>query len=265
MFDRIRPPHTVTGWAMSLVALAALLAGAAQSAAPTAEDLLACTQNNLSSFPFHGVMEIETFRPEFSRAFVIEVWSAANNERAMMRVLEPADEAGSGYLLASRDELWFYTPAAGTAIPLPSASLSEAFFGTDASVEDLYRGTLTQTFTAQLLGTRTEGPDTIHRLRLVPGDEADVVYGKLELEVRGGDCALLRVDYYDQRNTLIRESLFSDFVTQDGVVFARRTVSNDLLRDGAFTRQFLRSFEINVEIPEARFSLDCLKDDAQCG
>ncbi len=239
------------------------LAGAAQP--PTAEDVLACVQDNLSSFAFHGEVEVETFRPEFSRAFVLEVWSAADNERVMVRVLEPEDEAGSGYLLASRDELWFYAPAAGVAVALPSASLSEAFFGTDVSVEDLYRGTLDETFSAELLGTRQAEGETVHRLRLLPGDEADVVYGRLELDVRDGDCALLRVDYFDQRDTLVRESLFSEFVTVEGAVFARRTVSNDLLREGSYTEQFLRSYEVGVPIPEARFTLDCLEDEARCG
>jgi len=254
--------------AMSVYFSFGQIAQSASAQQPTAESLLACVQGNLSSFSFHGAMRIETFRPEFSRAFTLEVWSAADNDSVMMRVLEPEDEAGSGYLLLTIDEveeLWFFAVAAGTSVPLPSSSLSEAFFGTDFSVEDLYQGTLDESFDSELLGTRTEDDITVHRLRLIPKPDSDVVFGKLELDLRAEDCALQRLDYFDQRDTLIRESLFSEFVEEQGVVFARRTRSNDLLGDGAFTEQFLESYEVNINIPAERFTLDCLEDESLCG
>jgi outer membrane lipoprotein-sorting protein len=252
---------------LMLFFVAAPLTVPVSAQAPTAEELLSCVQNNLSSFSFHGTMRISTFRTEFSREFLLEVWSGADNESVMMRVLEPEDEAGSGYLLLTIDEveeLWFFAAAAGTSIPLPSSSLSEAFFGTDLSIEDLYQGTLDQSFDSELLGTRTEDGATIHRLRLIPKADADVVFGKLELDLRDEDCALQRLDYFDQRDTLIRESLFSDFVEEEGIVFALRTRSNDLLEAGSFTEQLLESYEVNIDIPANRFTLDCLEDESLC-
>jgi len=232
----------------------------------TADALLACAQANWSSASFHGTLRIETFRPEFTREFLLEVWSTADNERAMIRVLAPEDEAGSGYLLLSEDELWFYTPEAGSAIPLPTASLTQTFFGSDVAVEDLYRGTIGDRYTAELLGTRTDDAGaTVHRLRLVPKPEADVVYGKLELDMRDDSCAVLQIDYFDQRDNLIRQAAFSDFVEENGLTFALKTVVTDLLRQRSFTEETVESYEIGVEIPEARFTLACLEDGAQCG
>jgi len=232
----------------------------------TADSLLECAQANWSSASFHGTLRIETFRPEFTRRFLLEVWSTADNERAMIRVLEPEDEAGSGYLLLDEDELWFYTPEAGTAIALPTASLTQTFFGSDVAVEDLYRGTIGDRYTAELLGTRADDEGaTIHRLRLVPKPEADVVYGKLELDMRARSCAVLQIDYFDQRDNLIREALFSDFVEENGLTFALSTEIKDLLREQSYTQETVESYEIGVPIPEARFTLPCLEDEAQCG
>jgi len=232
----------------------------------SAEELLTCAQANWNSATFVGVMTIKAFRPDFSSEFKLQVWSTENNDKAMIRVLEPEDEAGSGYLQEG-DELWFYTAAAGQVIPLPSSSLGEAFFGSDVAVEDLYRGTLNDRYTAELLGTRNDN-DTqrlVHRLRLVPKPDADVVYGKLELDLFDSDCAVFRIDFFDQRDTLIREGVFSEFVEENGLVFATHSVVNDLLREGSYTEQIIESFEIGVEIPEARFTLECLEDDEQCG
>ncbi|HEY5596542.1 MAG TPA: outer membrane lipoprotein-sorting protein [Candidatus Bipolaricaulota bacterium] len=230
-----------------------------------AQELLVCAQANWSSSTFHGVLSIKTFRPEFSREFRLEVWSTADNEQAMIRTLEPQDEAGSGYLLLD-DELWFYTPQAGQVISLPGASLGEAFFGSDVAVEDLYRGTIGERYTAQVLGTRSdEEGRLIHRLRLVPLPEADVVYGRLELDLLDGSCAVLQIDFFDQRDTLIREAVYSDLVEVNGLTFALRSVVTDLLREQSYTEELVESYEIGVDIPQARFTLECLQDEAQCG
>ncbi len=238
-----------------------------QDQAPaTADSLLECAQANWNSASFHGVIQISTFRPEYTREFRLEVWSTADNERAMIRVLAPEDEAGSGYLLLSDDELWFYTPDAGQAIALPTASLTQTFFGSDVAVEDLYRGTIGDRYTAELLGTRSDDEGaTIHRLRLVPKPEADVVYGKLQLDMLNDSCAVLQIDYFDQRDNLIREASFSDFVEANGLTFALHSKITDLLREQSYTEERVESYEIGVDIPAARFTLPCLEDEAQCG
>lgn len=249
----------------TLLALLILLPVTAQQRS-SADELLACAQANWNSATFVGEMTIKAFRPDFSSEFRLQVWAAENNDRAMIRVLEPVEDAGSGYL-RDGDELWFYTPAAGQVIPLPSSSLGAAFFGSDVAVEDLYRGTLNDRYTAELLGTRDdeETGRIVHRLRLLPQPDADVVYGKLELDMFDSDCAVFRIDFYDQRESLIREGIFSEFVEAGGLVFATRSVVNDFLREGSFTEQIVESFEIGVDISEERFTLDCLEDDAKCG
>ena len=232
----------------------------------TSEELLDCVQVNWNPDSYHATTEIRSFHPDFSREFKLEIWTSSNNDHAMIRVLEPSDESGSGYLLLGEDELWFYSPEAGQAISLPSSALGQAFFGSDIAVEDLYRGTIDESYTATLLGTQQISEDVfVHRLRLVPLEDAAVVYGKLELDVIDSNCAVTRIDFYDQRETLIREALFEDFVEENGIVLPLKTTINDLLEDGSFTEEEILSFEIGVEIPEARFTLECLEDESQCG
>lgn len=259
-----RPAKRVLHLLLFLMIIRLILPAAAQDQ-PDADELLACAQANWSSAAFHGVLSIKTFRPEFSRAFRLEVWSTSDNDQAMIRVLEPEAEAGSGYLLVG-DELWFYTPQAGQVIALPSASLGEAFFGSDVAVEDLYRGTLNERYTAQVLGTRSdEEGRLIHRLRLVPLPDADVVYGRLELDLLGGSCAVLLIHFFDQRDTLIREAVYSELVEVNGLTFALHSKVTDLLREESYTEEVVESYEIGVDIPQARFTLECLQDEAQCG
>jgi len=232
----------------------------------TADELLTCAQQNLNSENFHGVIKVDTFRPEFSRSFLLEIWSTADNENALVRILEPLDEEGSGYLLIGEDELLFFTPLAGQAISLPRAALSESLFGSDVAVEDLYRGTLNERYVPELLGTRNDdNGDFVHRLRLTPKPDADVVFGKLEIDMQDSNCAVLSIDYFDQRDTLVRQGIFEDFVERGGLVFAQRSVVTDLLRQNSFTEQTVQSFEVGIEFPETLFTVDCLEDETQCG
>jgi len=259
-------------FAMILLGLG--LALSAQSIqGPSAEELLECARRNWVEGTFHGTVSLELFRPEFSKAYRLEAWTSGA-DKALIRVLEPEDEAGSGYLRVG-DELWYYHPDLGQAIQLPPSALSESFLGTDASLEDLYRGTLGEHYDAELLGSRPaseeesalEG-DLIYRLRLVPKPEAPVVYGKLELEVRGSDCAVLIIDYYDQRGSLIRQARFSKFVTV-GEGELRRVIPtvmvfDDFLVEGSRTVETLEEYEFDIEIPEETFTLECLVE-GRCG
>lgn len=243
------------------------------SGEPTAEGLLACARRNWVEGTFHGLVRLELFRPEYSKQYRLEAWSEGA-EKALMLVLEPEEDAGSGYLRAG-DELWYYHPDVGQAISLPTSALSESFLGSDASLEDLYRGTLSENYDVELLGGRpasaeasAQEGDGIYRLRLVPKPEAPVVYGKLELDVRGSDCAVLVIDYYDQRETLIRQARFSQFVTvgegERQRVIPTVMTFDDFLEEGSRTVETLESYEFDREIPPEQFTLACLVQGA-CG
>ncbi len=259
--------------ALGVIIVMVMSAFALQLQTPTAEDLLECARRNWVEGTFHGVIRLELFRPEFSKTYRMEVWTEGT-DKALIRVMEPQEDAGSGYLRVG-DDLWYYHPDVGQAIQLPASALSESFLGADASLEDLYRGTLSENYAVELLGSRppsddesTAEGDQIYRLSLAPKPEAPVVYGKLELDVRGSDCAILVIDYYDQRETLIRQAKFSEFV-QVGAEERERVVPtvmtfDDFLSEGSRTIEYLETYEFDIEIPEETFTLDCLVNE-RCG
>lgn len=259
-----------TVWVL-LLSLGLWLSAGASGDQPDPLALLDCARENWVGEAFQGTILLQLFRPGYSREYRLEVWSDAGGERALIRVLEPEEERGSGYLLLE-EELWYYSPQAGQAIPLPPSALSQAFLGSDLALEDVYRGTLSGQYDAELLGTRpTEEGDRIHRLRLTPKPEAPVVYGKLELELRDSDCAVLLIDYYDQRGTLIREASFAEFVRIELEGQLARTVPlkvvvDDLLVEGSRTIELIETYEFGLAIPPERFTLECLVEGEEaCG
>lgn len=239
----------------------------------TAEQILECARRNWVEGTFHGTIRMELFRPEYSKQYRLEAWTSGS-DRAFIHVLEPKEDAGSGYLRTG-DELWYYHPDVGQAVSLPASALSENFFGADLALEDLYHGTLSKQYDVELLGSRPASPeesevqgDRVHQLRLQPKPDAPSVYGKLEMQVRASDCAVLVLDYYDQRGTLIRQAKFSQFVRvgENGRVrsIPLQMTFDDLLKQGSRTIETVESYEFDIAIPEQRFTLDCLVKDI-CG
>lgn len=235
---------------------------------PDPLDLLECARENWVGDTFHGTIVLQLFRPEYSREYRMEVWVSAGGEPAFVRVLEPEEEAGSGYLFLE-DAVWRYDAESGQVIRLLPSFRSEEFFG-DLTPEDLYRGTLSEDYEVELLGTpSTEEGDRIHRLRLTPKPEAPVVYGKLELDIRDSDCAVLRIKYYDQRGSLIRRATFSDFVRIEGEnsrVVPLKTVVDDFLVEGSRTVEIIETYQFGISIPPERFTEACLVEGGKaCG
>ncbi len=235
---------------------------------PDPLDLLECARENWVGDTFHGTIVLQLFRPGYSTEYRMEAWSAESGAPTFIRILAPEEEAGSGYLLLE-DEVLYYNAEAGQVIHLSQSSLTQKFLGSDLALEDVYRGTLSEDYEAELLGTRPAEEDEIHRVRLAPKPEAPVVYGKLELDIRDSDCAVLLIDYYDQRETLIREATFSEFVQIEGDtvrVVPLKTVVDDLLIEGSRTVEVIESYQFGISIPPERFTEACLVEGGEaCG
>ncbi len=236
-----------------------------------AMELLDCARANWVETAFYSVVSIQIYRPDYTQNYRLEVWSEEGGDPAFIRILAPEDEAGSGYLLKD-EKLWYFKPAAGQAISLPQTTMTSEFLGSDLYLEDVYRGTLNENYDVQLLGTKTKKGDEneeikISRLKLTPKPKAPVVFGKLEIDIRGSDCSVLTIHYFDQRDSLIREAEFSDFTRVDEKrVIPLKTEVTDLKREGRYTIEEIESYDFGIDIPPERFTLDCLvKGDEFCG
>lgn len=233
-------------------------------------ELLKCARKNWVGTTFYGIVSIQIHRPEDSPKYKLEVWSDKGGEPSFIKILVPADEAGTKYLL-KEEQVWIFKPGAGQAIPLPQSALTSGFLGSDLYLEDVYRGTLSENYNVELLGTKTEqGEDEeieISRLKLIPKPQAPVVFGKLEVEIRKSDCAVLNISYYDQRNTLIQTAEFSSFVkVGEKRIIPLKTKVTDLRKEGSYTIEEIKTYKFGVDIPAERFTKQCLvKGDEFCG
>jgi hypothetical protein len=241
---------------LGLFVISVLKASGTEELGP--EEILARANENWVGLSFHGIVRLEIIRPERSRLYRMEVWSESEGEgeKFLIKIIEPEDEAGSGYLKVG-DELWYYSPKIGQAVPLPPLAQGEAFLGSDLALEDVFKDTLSGYYDVELLGR----DDQVYTLILIPKPDAPVIYGKLEVRVRVSDYALSAIFFYDQRETLIRVATFSEFIRTElrQRVVPRKVVVEDYLKQGERTIQYLETYEFDISIPPEVFTLEFLK------
>jgi hypothetical protein len=241
---------------LAVVLVVASLTAVAQSqtASMTAEQVLARVNAQWRGERFHGVISLDVVLGGQTKSHRLEVWSL-NDTYALVRVLEPSADAGSGYLQRD-DELWYYAPDVD-AIRLPSIALGDALFGAGPSLEDLSHGTLSEDYAVAFASEAgAEAGDGGYRLVLTPRADAPVVYGRLEIEV-GNAYVIERLVYYDQRGDVLQTATFWDVRDIEGRPLPTTVIIEDAYGDRTIQR--IEQAEFGIPLEPAFFSLDTLR------
>jgi len=246
--------NRITLWT-TLVAIALLgFSAIAQEDAHTtldAETILNRVNAAWQGDSFHGIITLDIILGGQVKSHRLEIWTLGE-ELALIRVLEPEIDAGSGYLQMG-DELWYYSPAVGS-IKLPSVALGDALFGAGPSLEDLSHGTLSDDFDASVVALSEESGDYAgFLLTLIPHVDAPVVYGKLEIWV-STDYVMERLVYYDQRGGVVQTAEFTDVIDVGDRRFATTITIEDAYGDRTIER--IEQPQFDLELDAAFFSLE---------
>lgn len=193
---------------------------------------------------FHAMIELEITLSGATERYRMEVWTLGE-DRALVRIHEPVADAGSGYLQVG-DDLWYYSPVIGLALPLPAMGLTQALFGAGPSLDDLAQGTLSRDYDARAETITGSTGEPLYLLTLVPRPDAPVVYGKLEVTVTT-DYVPLEIVYYDQRGGVIRTAMFGESVLVGEVLFPTEVVVVDANGDRAVQRILDPEFNIGLD------------------
>jgi len=189
-------------------------AALAQADSLTADEVFDRTRSTWQGDSFHATLSLDIVLSGQTKSYVLEVWTLGD-EAALLRIHEPEEDAGSGYLEVD-GKLYYYSALLGSPIELPAIALAEALFGSGPSLEDLSHGTLSEDYESELeiLDAATDD-DPAYRLILIPHADAPVVYGELRILV-SAQFVIQEIVYYDQRGNVLQTATFRDVVDIDG-------------------------------------------------
>jgi hypothetical protein len=132
------------------------------------------------------------------------------NYKHLLLFLDPPEVRGMGFLvwqyLIQNDDEWLYLPTSGTLQHISPRSRRNYFMGTDFTYEDLLIST-GDSFSYKRLPDQAIGGHPCYVLDIYPDDEPTrqtTGYSHRIVWVRKDSFFIVRSDYYDRRNRLIK-------------------------------------------------------------
>jgi outer membrane lipoprotein-sorting protein len=237
--------------------IGALAAVAASAAEPTIEELLVATDDASRGTSSQAILRMDVKTAHYERSMKMQVWSKGA-EKTLVKILEPAKDAGVSTLKVD-ENLWNYLPKVDRTMKIPAGMMSGSWMGSHFSNDDLVReDRLSDDFTCSFTAKPDTDPEKNYVVTCVPKPTAAVVWGKVVAHIRP-DKAPVRVEYVDEKGTLVRTMSYGDYKTMNGrpQPLSMRLTPHD--KPGESTSITFESLELDVDLPDSVFTLQALK------
>jgi len=177
----------------------------------------------------------------------LEVWQKGGDKR-LVRYTEPARLAGIGLLVPEGDTVYVYLPAYGRAKRVVGSQRSDAFMGTDFSIDDLSRLSWSEEYSA----TSAEGC-----LSLTPEDAKQHEHASVKLCTRADDHLPTEIVYLDAAGQPLRTVTLTEF-KDIGPRWMAHSLAVVDHAEGTSTRAIVTSVEVDQGLDDELFTLTTL-------
>lgn len=192
-----------------------LLLGGSASTQEDARDVVKKMDERMRGKTSIAEMTIQTVRPSWTREMTLKAWTK-DTRYAMILITSPAKENGIVYLKSGK-EVWNWVPSIERVIKLPPSMMSQSWMGTDFTNDDLVKeSSIVDDYEHSFSGDSVIDGRSCHKIKLVPKQEAAVVWGKLFIWVDKTDYLQLKTEFYDEENVLMSTMNSSDIKTMGG-------------------------------------------------
>lgn len=234
-----------------------LLAGRALAAEPTLEELLKNTDDMTRGTSSDAVVEMHVKTANYERTMKMRIWSAGT-EKTLIRILEPAKDAGISTLKVE-DNIWNYLPKVDRTMKVPAGMMSGNWMGSHFTNDDLVKESrLSEDFDGRITSRPADNAEGLYVIELVPKPDAPVVWGSIVAKVRP-DKMPVSIVYNDEKGAAVRTMTFTDYKSFDGRLVPAKMKLVPADEPGEFTEFSYISIDFDASVPESTFTLQALK------
>jgi outer membrane lipoprotein-sorting protein len=203
-------------------------------------------------------MSMKIIRPTWERTIELKSWGKGT-EKAMVLVTAPAREKGQSFLKLGR-EMWNWNPTISRTIKLPPSMLSQGWMGSDYTNDDMInQRSIVIDYTHAIVGSeKTEGREC-HVIELIPKEDAPVVWGKIIFWISKTDDMILKAEYYDEDEYLVKTELGREIKNMDGRIIPTVYEIIPAEEENQKTVVTLESIQFNAPISDGFFSIQNMK------
>jgi outer membrane lipoprotein-sorting protein len=246
--------HFVKGIAMFAGFLIAesLIAQNARDIVKRADDKMRGENSGISE------MSMKIIRPTWERTIELKSWGKGT-EKTMVLVTAPAREKGQSFLKLGR-EMWNWNPTISRTIKLPPSMLSQGWMGSDYTNDDMInQRSIVIDYMHTIVGSeKTEGREC-HVIELIPKEDAPVVWGKIIFWISKADDMILKAEYYDEDEYLVKTEIGREIKNMDGRIIPTVYEIIPAEEENQKTVVTLKSIQFNAPISDGFFSIQNMK------
>jgi len=216
-------------------------------------EIVSKAENKLRGKSSVATMKITTVRPKYTREMQLKSWTQ-NDDFSLMYIASPARDKGTVYLKRDK-EIWYYLPSIERNIKMPPSMMNQSWMGTDLSNDDLVKKTsMEKDFDHELITSEEIDDIDCYHISLIPHDDAEVIWGKIEMWVDKEHFNILKQESFDEDLELVNTISASNVKEMGGEIIPSKMVFYPADKQKQKTIMEYITIQFNVKIPDYYFT-----------
>ena len=205
-----------------------------------------------------GTMTMTIVRPTWERTIQFKIWSL-EDYYSMTLITSPAKEKGQAFL-KRETEMWNWVPSISRMIKLPPSMMSDGWMGSDYTNDDILKeSSMVVDFTHEIVGSETIDGWDCWKIEMLPKEESAVVWGKIIRWISKDEYLMMKSEYYDEDEYLVKTELGMDVKVMDGRKIPARIEIIPADKEDQKTIVELNEIKFNVNLQNSFFSQQNMK------
>lgn len=226
--------------------------------AQSAEEIVREAYKKMEGESSRAEITMQIVRPSWERSVSMKSWSLGE-DYSLILITAPARDEGTSFLMRE-NEIWNWLPDVNRTIKMPPSMMSQSWMGSDFSNNDLVReSSIVTDYTYEMLGDSTISGYDCYKIEMIPKPDAPIVWARVVSFISKDEYLNLRVEYYDEDDTLVRTMTGSEVRELGGRLLPTRMEMNPMDEEGNSTIITYQDIEFDIDISEGFFSIQNMK------
>ncbi len=205
-----------------------------------------------------GTISMTIERPSWSRTIEMKNWTLGN-DYSLIYITSPAKEKGQVFL-KRESEMWNWIPNIERMVKLPPSMMMQSWMGSDFTNDDLVQeSSIVVDYEHSLAGEETIEDYDCYKIKLIPHENAAVVWGKIYMWVSKDELLWLKAEFYDEDEFLVNTEILTDIKQMDDRIIPTRMEMIPADKPGQKTVMIFEKIDFDIDIDDSFFSIQNMK------
>jgi outer membrane lipoprotein-sorting protein len=235
-----------------------LLFGLNTLMAQDARDIIKAAEDHARGDKHYAEMEMTIIRPSWERTMGIKSW-ALGQDLAIIYISSPARDKGAAFLKRGK-EIWNWQPKINRSIKLPTSMMMQSWMGSDFTNDDLVKeSSILNDYDHELLGQEVIEGRNCYKIRMIPKEDSDVVWGSIISWIDTNDYLQLKSEFYDEDGYLINSMYGNEVKMIGGKLLPTELMIIPAEEEGHKTIIKYSILDFNTKVDASFFSIQSMK------